>query len=68
MTAEMLAMPRTPHVKRNGGFNLQKWGWLYMRISGVLLLTVVVMTATAPSVSRQKSSRRSGSASIGEAS
>ncbi|MCD2499678.1 MULTISPECIES: succinate dehydrogenase hydrophobic membrane anchor subunit [Microbacterium] len=41
MTAEMLAMPRTPHVKRNGGFNLQKWGWLYMRISGVLLIVLI---------------------------
>lgn len=41
MTAETLAAPRTAPVKRNGGVNLEKWGWLYMRISGVLLVVLI---------------------------
>lgn len=42
MTAEMMAMPRSPQAPRkNSGANLQKWGWLYMRISGVLLVVLI---------------------------
>ena len=41
MTADMLAMPRTPHVRRHKGINLEKWGWLYMRASGVLLVVLI---------------------------
>ena len=41
MTAEMLARPRAPHTPRNSGFNLEKWGWMYMRISGVLLVVLI---------------------------
>lgn len=41
MTAEMLARPREPHTPRNSGFNLEKWGWMYMRVSGVLLVVLI---------------------------
>ncbi len=41
MTADMLAMPRAPHTPRNSGVNLEKWGWLYMRISGVVLVVLI---------------------------
>ena len=40
MTA--IADPRTPHaaVHRKGP-NLEKWGWIYMRASGVLLIVLI---------------------------
>ncbi|GGH37161.1 succinate dehydrogenase hydrophobic membrane anchor subunit [Microbacterium album] len=42
MTADSLAAPRAPHsAPRNRGVNLEKWGWLYMRASGVLLIVLI---------------------------
>jgi len=35
-TAEHMAAPR-----RNKGFNLEKWGWIYMRVSGVVLVVLI---------------------------
>ncbi len=40
MTADTLAAPRSPHVRKTGP-NLEKWGWVYMRASGVLLVVLI---------------------------
>ena len=32
--------PRSPVVRRKGS-NLEKWGWIYMRASGVLLVVLI---------------------------
>ena len=40
MTA--IADPRAPHATvRRSGPNLEKWGWIYMRVSGVLLVILI---------------------------
>ena len=40
MTA--IADPRAPRVAvRRKGPNLEKWGWIYMRVSGVLLVVLI---------------------------
>jgi succinate dehydrogenase / fumarate reductase membrane anchor subunit len=40
MTA--IADPRAPHAPaRRKGPNLEKWGWIYMRASGVLLVVLI---------------------------
>jgi succinate dehydrogenase / fumarate reductase membrane anchor subunit len=41
MTASTIADPRTRTAPRRRGPNLEKWGWLYMRISGVLLVILI---------------------------
>ena len=41
MTADTLADPRTPAAPRRKGPNLEKWGWIYMRVSGVLLVVLI---------------------------
>ena len=41
MTADTLAAPRTPYAPRRSGPNLEKWGWIYMRVSGVLLVILI---------------------------
>ncbi|WP_368498855.1 succinate dehydrogenase hydrophobic membrane anchor subunit [Herbiconiux sp. A18JL235] len=34
--------PRAPHtVRRRSGVNWEKWGWIYMRASGVVLLILI---------------------------
>jgi succinate dehydrogenase / fumarate reductase membrane anchor subunit len=38
--------PRAPYTpvapqRRNRGPNLEKWGWIYMRVSGVLLIALI---------------------------
>jgi len=34
--------PRTPHTPvRKRGSNLEKWGWIYMRVSGVVLIVLI---------------------------
>jgi succinate dehydrogenase / fumarate reductase, membrane anchor subunit len=38
--AVSVAAPRTPAPRRRGG-NLEKWGWIYMRASGVLLVVLI---------------------------
>jgi succinate dehydrogenase / fumarate reductase, membrane anchor subunit len=40
MSTETLAAPRTP-ARRPGRFNIEKWGWIYMRVSGVVLIVLV---------------------------
>ncbi|AYF99512.1 succinate dehydrogenase [Protaetiibacter intestinalis] len=43
MSTENIAAPRSPylsHRKRNR-FNIEKWGWIYMRASGVLLVVLI---------------------------
>jgi succinate dehydrogenase / fumarate reductase membrane anchor subunit len=40
MTA--IADPRAPHASvRRTGPNLEKWGWIYMRVSGVFLVILI---------------------------
>ncbi|GGD34873.1 succinate dehydrogenase [Microbacterium faecale] len=39
MNASTLDAPRTP--QRRKGSNFEKWGWLYMRVSGVLLIVLI---------------------------
>ena len=39
MNASALDAPRTP--QRSKGSNFEKWGWLYMRVSGVLLIVLI---------------------------
>ncbi|MET0782323.1 MAG: succinate dehydrogenase hydrophobic membrane anchor subunit [Microbacterium sp.] len=37
-----IADPRAPHsTVRRKGPNLEKWGWIYMRVSGVLLVILI---------------------------
>ena len=37
-----IADPRAPHTPvRRSGPNLEKWGWIYMRASGVLLVILI---------------------------
>ena len=34
--------PRTPYKRpRVGGLNVEKWGWIYMRASGVVLVVLI---------------------------
>lgn len=43
MTADTLAAPRSPQSSRvrKKGPNLEKWGWVFMRVSGVVLLVLI---------------------------
>ena len=42
MSTTDLAAPRSPHAApRRKGPNLEKWGWIYMRVSGVLLVFLI---------------------------
>jgi succinate dehydrogenase / fumarate reductase, membrane anchor subunit len=36
-----IADPRSPLPRRRRGANLEKWGWIYMRASGVLLVVLI---------------------------
>ena len=40
LTADALADPRSKPPRRKG-LNLEKWGWIYMRASGVLLVVLI---------------------------
>jgi succinate dehydrogenase / fumarate reductase, membrane anchor subunit len=33
--------PRAAYPRRSRRFNIEKWGWLYMRASGVLLIVLI---------------------------
>lgn len=33
--------PRAPYVPKHRGVNWEKWGWIYMRVSGVLLVILI---------------------------
>ena len=38
----IIESPRSPQTRsRKGGVNWEKWGWIYMRASGVLLLILI---------------------------
>ncbi|MEV4667940.1 succinate dehydrogenase hydrophobic membrane anchor subunit [Microbacterium sp. LWO12-1.2] len=37
MTAQTVAAP----IRRQRGFNLEKWGWIFMRASGVVLVVLI---------------------------
>jgi len=42
MSASTIADPRSPYTApRRRGVNLEKWGWVYMRASGVLLVVLI---------------------------
>ncbi len=42
MSTTDLAAPRAPHAApRRKGPNLEKWGWIYMRVSGVALVVLI---------------------------
>ncbi len=41
MTADTIADPRSPLAPRRKGINLEKWGWAYMRASGVVLVVLI---------------------------
>ncbi|MFL0713482.1 MAG: succinate dehydrogenase, hydrophobic membrane anchor protein [Microcella pacifica] len=36
-----LDAPRSPHARTRRGINLEKWGWIYMRVSGVILVVLI---------------------------
>ncbi|QHC67283.1 succinate dehydrogenase [Rathayibacter sp. VKM Ac-2759] len=37
-----VASPRTPHTPtRSSGTNWEKWGWIYMRASGIVLIVLI---------------------------
>lgn len=33
--------PRSPYARTRRGVNLEKWGWIYMRASGVVLVVLI---------------------------
>jgi len=40
MTTEIVEAPRSPKRARRST-NLEKWGWIYMRVSGVVLVVLI---------------------------
>jgi succinate dehydrogenase / fumarate reductase membrane anchor subunit len=36
-----IAAPRSPRLPRRRGINWEKWGWIYMRVSGVVLVVLI---------------------------
>lgn len=36
-----IELPRSPRAVRRGGVNWEKWGWIYMRVSGVVLVVLI---------------------------
>ncbi|MFT4029023.1 MAG: succinate dehydrogenase [Protaetiibacter sp.] len=41
MSTESIAPPRSPQLGTRKRFNIEKWGWIYMRASGVLLVVLI---------------------------
>lgn len=42
MTTQNIAAPRSPHLShRRKRFNIEKAGWIYMRVSGVVLVVLI---------------------------
>ena len=33
--------PRSPYTRERSGVNWEKWGWMYMRVSGVALVVLI---------------------------
>ena len=40
MTAT-IESPRSPRTRQNSRFNFEKWGWIYMRASGIVLIVLI---------------------------
>jgi succinate dehydrogenase / fumarate reductase membrane anchor subunit len=40
-TAPLIEQPRSLRAPRRRGINWEKWGWIYMRVSGVLLVILI---------------------------
>jgi len=40
-TDATLDAPRSPYARTKRGINWEKWGWIYMRVSGVLLVVLI---------------------------
>ena len=36
-----LDAPRSPYARTKRGINWEKWGWIYMRVSGVVLVVLI---------------------------
>lgn len=43
--------PRTPYATTRKGVNWEKWGWIYMRASGVVLVVLIFGTSSSTSSS-----------------
>jgi succinate dehydrogenase / fumarate reductase membrane anchor subunit len=41
MMSVTIETPRAPGVRRSRRFNVEKWGWIYMRASGVVLVVLI---------------------------
>jgi len=42
MSTQNIAAPRSPHLgHRRKRFNIEKWGWIWMRFSGVVLVVLI---------------------------
>ncbi|CDJ98877.1 Succinate dehydrogenase, hydrophobic anchor subunit [Microbacterium sp. C448] len=42
MSSNTLAAPRSPYARpKRRGVNLEKWGWVYMRVSGAILVVLI---------------------------
>ena len=41
MTTDTIPQPRSRQVTRRRGVNWEKWGWIYMRASGVVLAVLI---------------------------
>jgi succinate dehydrogenase / fumarate reductase membrane anchor subunit len=41
VTAPIIAEPRSIRMPRRRGINWEKWGWIYMRVSGVVLVVLI---------------------------
>ncbi|MBU1249939.1 MULTISPECIES: succinate dehydrogenase hydrophobic membrane anchor subunit [Microcella] len=39
--ASTIDAPRSPYARTKRGINLEKWGWIYMRVSGVMLVVLI---------------------------
>ncbi|MFB7844613.1 succinate dehydrogenase hydrophobic membrane anchor subunit [Microbacterium sp. NPDC056052] len=41
MAADVFTTQHMAAPRRNKGFNIEKWGWIYMRVSGVVLVVLI---------------------------
>ena len=55
MSAPAIAEPRASHsTPRRRGVNLEKWGWVYMRASGMVLVVLIWVSTAALQVPAHK--------------